>query len=359
MAIQTYALTPARIGKYKGRILKHAVPVISLGKVGTHENLPKNQSDTVVFRRYLPQYATPDQPNRFILDGAGDRTAQWVNKKLTSDGVTPVAETINKQDITAVLQEYSVLFGYSNRTADLYEDDIPKEMTQIAGEALGLTNEMVLFGVLKANTNRFYGGTGVSRATVNGTISLNGLRKIARSLNLNHARPITKMDKIIKATGMYGTGPVGRSFPVWVSTDLMPDLRELPGFLPVEEYSNSSDTVENEVGKCEEFRFIASPELVEVQDSGAAISGITPALKSTSGTYADVYQVIVGSQDAWGHVGMNLSGKNITALPPGQRDKNDPLGQRGYIGALWYYTAVVLNHLQMAVYEVATRDLNA
>lgn len=358
MALQTYALTPARIGALKGRILKHAIPVIALGKVGTHEDFKKNQSDTVKFRRWLPQYASPEQPNRFMLDGDGDRTAAYVNRRLTSDGVTPIAETIEKQDIIATVNEYSVLFGYSNRTFDLYEDDIPKAMTEICGEAVGLTNEMILFGVLKACTNKFYGGTGISRDTVNGTISLQGLRRIARSLNLNHARPVNKMDKIIKATGNYGTAPVGRAFPVWVSTDLMPDLRDLPNFTPVEEYSNSGEAVENEVGKCEEFRFIASPELVEIQNAGAAVAGSVPALKSTTGTYADVYQVIVGSQDAWGHIGLNLAGKNISALPPGQKDKNDPLGQRGYIGALWYYTAVILNELQMAVYEVGTRALN-
>lgn len=357
MAIQTYALSPSRIGVIKGRILKHAMPVIALGTVGINDDFRKNQGDTVKYRRWLPKGASTSQPNRFFLDGTGDRGNAYAAAQQTSEGVTPAAETIDKQDITCTLNQYSVLYGYTDKTFDLYEDDVPKAMTELAGERTGLVNEMVLFGVLKGCTNKFYGGTGTSRATVNGTISLTGLRKIARAMRKNHARPIRKMEKMIKASGLYGTSPVGVCYPVWVSTDLMPDLRDLPNFVPVEEYSNASEAVENEVGKCEEFRFIASPELIEVQDAGAAVAGSVPALKSTSATYADVYQVIVGSEDAWGHVGLNLQGKNISALPPGAKDKNDPLGQRGYTGCKWYYNSVILNDLQMAVYEVATRAL--
>ena len=35
---------------------------------------------------------------------------------------------------------------------------------------------------------------------------------------------------------------------------------------------------------------------------------------------------------------------DVTYIPPGQKDKNDPLGQRGYIGAKTWMTAVVLNN---------------
>lgn len=356
MAIQNYATQDPRVGTWRARILKHAQPVISLGKVGTNEEFKKNQGDTAKFRRWLPKGSSAAQPNRFFLDGTGDRGNSYANQHLTSEGVTPAAETITAQDITVNLNQYSCLYGYTDKTFNFYEDDIPKAMTELCGERVGLVNEMVLFGVLKGCTNKFYGGTGTTRATVNGVISLPGLRKIARSLHSNHAETVTKMEKRIKA-GMYGTAPVGVCYPVWVHTDLIPDLRDLPNFTPVEEYGDPSMAVDNEIGKCESFRFIASPELIAVQDAGATVAGSVPALHSTSGTYADVYQVIVGSQEAWGHVGLNLGKGSVTGLPVGQKDKSDPHGQRGYVGAIWWYNAVVLNDLQMAVYEVATRSL--
>jgi len=356
MAIQAYATQDPRVGIWRARILKHAMPKISLGSVGVNEEWKQNQGKIAKFRRWLPKGATAAQPNRFFLDGAGDRSAAYVADHLTSEGVTPPAETISAQDIAVQLQQFSVLYGYTDDVDLLYEDDIPKAMTELTGERVGLVNEMALFGVLKGCTNKFYGGTGTSRATVNGRINLRDLRRIARVLDLNHASTVTKMEKRIKA-GLYGTAPVGVCYPIWVHTDLCPDLRDLPNYTPVEEYGDPSQAIDCEVGKCESFRFIATPELVAVQDSGAAVAGSVPALMSTSGTYADVYQVIIGSQDAWGHVGLSLGKGSVTALPTGQRDKSDPHGQRGYVGAIWRYNAVILNDLQMAVFEVATSAL--
>lgn len=356
MAIQNYASQTPRVGIWRARILKHAQPVISLGTVGVNDDFKRNQGDIAKYRRWLPKGSSAAQPNRFFLDGTGDRSAAYVAAQLTAEGVTPPAETIAAQDIQVQLQQFSILYGYTDKTFDFYEDDIPKAMTQLAGERVGLINEMALFGVLKGCTNKFYGGTGTSRATVNGRISLTKLRKIARSMHLNHATTVTKMEKKIKA-GYYGTAPVGVCYPVWIHTDLIPDIRDLPNFTPVEEYGDPSQAVENECGKCETFRFIASPELVAVQDGGAAVAGSVPALQSTTGTSADVYQVIIGSQDAWGHVGLNLGKGSVTALPVGQRDKSDPHGQRGFVGAIWRYNAVILNDLQMAVFEVATSAL--
>lgn len=358
MGIQSFTLTPQRVGIIKGRILKHAMPKIVLGTVGVNDDFKKNQGDTVKYRRFLPKGATAAQPNRFFQDATTvDRSAAYAAAALTSDGVTSAAESIAVQDITATLNQYNVLYGYTDKTFDLYEDDVPKAMTELVGERTGLIHEMVLFGVLKGCTNKFYGGNGTSRATVNGTISLVGLRKIARSLAANHADPVSKMQSRIPASGMYGTSAVERCFPVFCSTDLHPDIRDLPGFVPVAKYGDPSKAVAGEFGSCEEFRFISSPELVAVQDVGAAIAGTTNL--STTGTYADVYQCIVGSEDAWGHVGVNIKGENITALTPGQKDKADPQGQRGYVGTKFYYNAVVLNNMQMAVYEVATSALSS
>lgn len=358
MAIQSFSLTPQRVGVIKGRILKHAMPRIVLGTIGVNDDFKPNMGDTVKYRRFINKGGTAAQPNRFFQDGAGDRTNQYAIDHLTAEGVTSAAESVITQDITATLNQYNVLYGYTDRTFDLYEDDIPKAMTELVGERTGLVHEAALFGVLKGCTNKFYGGTGTSRATVNGTITLNMLRKVARSLDANHADKVAKMVKQIPSSGLYGTTAVEASFPVFISTDVIADVRELPGFVPVAKYGDPNKAVPFEVGACEGFRFIASPELVAVQDSGAAVAGSVPLLASTSGTYADVYQVIVGSENAWGHIGVNLSGKNITALPPGQKDKADPQGQRGYVGAIFYYNGVILNGLQMAVLEVAVNSLN-
>lgn len=356
MPISSLQNPAMRIGKIKGMMLKPAIAVTSLGIVGVNDDFKKNSGNQVVYRQFLPEGATSAQPNRFFQDADGDRSQTLVNGFEASEGVTPSAKTINVRDVTATIKQFAILTGYTDQAFDMHEDDLPAAYINYVGETKGLVNESNLFGVLKACTNKFYGGTGTSRATVNGVISLTGLRRIARSLMNNHAKTVKQMQRMGKS-GNFGTAPVGECFPVWIHTDLIADLRQLDGFVPIEEYGDPSIAVPNEVGKCESFRFIASPELVEVQNSGAAVAGAVPALKSTTGTYADVYQVIIGSQDAWGHIGLNKDKMDVTVMTPSTKDKNDPLGQRGLVGCKWYYHAVVLNGMQMAVYEVATRAL--
>ena len=119
MATQNYATQSQRIGKLKGEILAHAVPQEVLGITGQQKQMPKNVGDTVVYRRWLPYGGTAgNNGNQFFANGTGDRTANMVNAHLTSEGVTPPAETIAAQDVTATLKQYGVLYAVTDRTVD-------------------------------------------------------------------------------------------------------------------------------------------------------------------------------------------------------------------------------------------------
>lgn len=352
-------LTPAqRIGKLKGEILTHAIPREVLGLIGDTRPMPKNSGDTVIYRRWLPVNATTSSPNTFFTDGTGDRTLTLANQYLSSEGVTPNAETLTPQDITVTLNEYTVLFGYTKRTADLYEDDVPGAMKMQTGERLALVRELVRFNVIKGCTNKFYGGTGTSRATVNGKPTLKMLRKITKALDLQHTDKVTE---ILSASPKYGTSAVEASFFVFIHTDLKPDFRDMAGFVPVARYGSMTPVSPYEFGTIEEFRIIASPELVAVQEGGAANAG-TYGLTTTNANAAtgsvDVYQMVVAGRDAWGDIALRgTKAIEVHDLKPGQIDKNDPTGQRGYVGASTYYNAVLLNSLHMAVAEVGASVL--
>lgn len=355
MALSTINSPAQRIGKLKGEILKHAQPRIVLGLVGDSRPMPKNVGETVVYRRWLPKNATTASPNTFFTDGTGDRTDAWANEYLASEGVTPNAETLVPQDITVSLNQYTVLFGYTKKTADLYEDNVPTAMKVQVGERIALCRELVLFGVIKGCTNKYYGGTGTSRATVNGRLTLNMIRKITKGLDSQHADQITQ---VVKPGVKYGTQAIEASYAVFMHTDVKPDARDIPGFVPRTKYGSDTKPISPyEIGSVEEFRFIASPELVSVQDSGAAVG--TLGLYSTNSVNIDVYQVAVTGRNAWGDVA--LRGTNSLEehdVPPSKTDTSDPTGQRGYIGGSTYYNAVLLNQLQMAVAEVGVSVLS-
>lgn len=355
MSMQTYGLTPGRLEKFKGEILSHAVPAEILSKQGKHIKFPKNNSKTYVARKWLPYGATAanqDTQNRFFANGTGDRGNVMVQGHQTQEGITPLPDSITPVDLTVVMQEYSCLYGYTNHTFDLYEDDIPKQMSIQIGERVTLVNEMIIYGALKACTNVYYGGAGTTIATVAGGITLSMIRKIVKNLQANHAKPVNKM---LSASPNYGTDPVAEGYLVFCHTNLEPDIREISGFVPTEKYA-SGKPMPNEIGKVERFRFIGHPDLPSLQDAGAAV-GAT-GLESTSGANIDVYPIIVVAQDAWSHVA--IRGKESLAptfLPPNQKSKSDPFGQRGYAGTIWWKAVLIENHGWMAVAYVGAKAL--
>src|SRR5690349_20966083 len=115
MAMQTFSLTPARIAKFKGQILAHAVPVEVLGRAGRQVEFPKNNSDTYIARRWLPYGATGTDANtinRFFQNGNGDRGNAIVQVHQIQEGVTPAPDSLVPQDITVVMLQYGCLYGF-------------------------------------------------------------------------------------------------------------------------------------------------------------------------------------------------------------------------------------------------------
>jgi N4-gp56 family major capsid protein len=314
------------------------------------KQMPKNNSKTAVFRRWLP-YGNVD--NRWIEGSASDAPADFNAKHLLTEGVTPSSDTITPVDITVQLQQYGMLYSFTDQTFDLYEDDIPQAISKQLGARMGMLQEMIDYSALKACTNKFYGGGGSTRASVNKAIDLNILRKAARNLYLNHADMVTE---IIKPSPNYDTRAVPAAYIVAVSTDVLADIRDLPGFVPAEKYGNMKPVHIMEKGACEEFRFVVSPELVPIQDAGAPVG--TTGLVSTSGSNVDVYPCIVCGQEAWGKLALRgTKGFQPYYHPVDKADKSDALAQRGYSGAKMYAASTILNNGWMAVLEVGVTAL--
>lgn len=333
-----------RIGKLKGEILGHAVGVEVLGITGKQSAMPRNVGQTIVYRRYLPYGATAADFNTI------NRPLVSVNAHELQEGVTPSADSLVPQDIEVKLREFGCLYQLTNRVADTYEDDVPAEMKKQCGERVGLLREMIRYGVIKSCANAFYSG-GSSRNAVSGKITSNLLRKVSRNLQANHSRRVTG---ILAPSPMISTSPVEASYLVFVHTDAESDIRDLPKFTPVAEYGNRKVVSQYELGSVENFRFITSPELAPYANAGAAI-GSTGLM---GGTNVDVYPFIVVGEDAWGQVA--LRGDNAldpTYIPASQKDKSDPMGQRGYVGTRFYMNCTLLNEGWMAVVETGVSAL--
>ena len=348
MSTQLMATQAARIGKLKGEILKHVMPIEVFGKFGEKKPMPANSSDTVLYRRWLPKGATASTPNTWLVTPASHQL---------SEGDTPTAETVIAQDITAVLVEYGFIYRWSNRVEDLYEDDVQMEVKRLTGERMGLLLEMIRLGQLKAGTNVFRAGSVASRALIIALVSVNLLRNVARSMSVNLAQKITS---ILSASAGIGTQPIEAAFVGVCHSDMESDLRsQLSGFVHISEYGNRQAMHECELGSWESFRFITSPHLAPYLLAGgttaAANTRLANGVANSAGTEAaDIYPMIVLSQQAFGDVALRGKGAmNVNMIQASTATKDDILGQRGMIGASTYFTCVRLNEGQMAVVETA------
>jgi len=333
-------------------MLEHAMPVTVLGDFGTQREMPKNQTDTLVFRRTLPFGAVAAGTT---IEGSARYAGTPVvapTGLVLAEGTTPTANTITFQDVTVTLQNYGILYKYSSKVELMYEDDIPGEMVKQVGETLAESMELVRYGVLKAGSTVIY-ANGTTRVGITSAISLNTLRKAARTLESNRGKKITSR---ISASVDFGTSAIQPAFVVFVHTDVVADVRNLPGFVKVEEYGNFKPIHDREFGSCEDFRFISSPLLAPFLAAGAAVG--TTGMLSVGASNLDIYPLIVLGADAWAQVALKGMGAvSPTVLKPSNVNHANPLGMFGFVGANTWFAAVRLNEAWMARIEVAVTAL--
>ena len=296
-----------RTGAYAAKeLLKRGLPYLVLEKFGQAKELPGNSTKTIKFRRYNALDNTP---------------------VALVEGVTPASQSLTVTDVSITLTQYGGLITISDVVQDTHEDPVLNESVTLLGEQAAQVVERVRYGTLRAGVNVLL-ANGVSRSAINTPLSINVQRRAVRVLKRQNARPITK---IVRSTAAYGTENVAPGFVALFHPDLDSDVRNLPGFVPAEKYGTMTPW-ENELGKCEDVRYVSSTIFAPFADAGGAKAGASGTCLSTSGTNADVYPILYLGQDAYGIVALK-GGYAITptVVNPKPSD-SDPLGQRGHAG---------------------------
>lgn len=343
MAGNTYTSPAGRINEVKGEMLKMTEPVEVLMLGCEMKPMPRNKGDNITYRGVIPTGGATTNSNT-INRWSVDAIAYQV-----SEGITPAAQALEYRDVAVTIAEYAVLFSYTNKTAIYHEDDIPQDQKRQTAMLMGLVREMVRYGVMKAATTVQYSG-GTTRATVDEGITYNGLSLLSRTLLGNGAAMKTS---ILAPGPAYDTSAIEAGFVVFCHTDCEHDIRRLEDFVPVAKYANRSVINENELGSVGRFRFIVSKELSPYLAAGAA----TGATGLAGITNVDVYPMIVCGENAVFDIALNANFEPFH-LPASQRTKDDPVGQRGYVGASFWSAACVVNSGHMGVIEVGVTSLS-
>jgi len=359
---QTYSTQAGSHEKFKGRMLAKAQPQEMLTKLGSMDEIPQNKSELIEWRRFLP-YGGVD--NQWMAAG-GD--TDFINKHIIQEGVTPSADSISWIPKTATLQQIGCLYSYTDKMRYVHEEgsEVPPEMEEQAATRLVLAREMMVYGEMKSCTNQYFGGTlaNTTIAEVDGPPTLDLFQRISRYMLGKHA---TTVNKMLKSSPNYGSQSVQASWPVYCHTDMEKTFENMAGFTKVADYGSNVQLLDPdyEIGAIGRFRIIINPILTYLPGAGDLIAqwqGAGTSPKSDGGTNIDVYPLIIMGRgknggDAFGQVA--LRGKNSidpTHIPPSQKSKSDPHGQRGYVGAITWQAQANLNDDWMAVAFVGTEQ---
>lgn len=333
MAVTNYAAVGQRTQAYAAKeMLAHAEPILCLAKFGMTKPMPKNKAQTVKFRRPVP-FAVATTP--------------------LTEGVTPNPTTMTYQDVEVVLSQYGDIVEITDVVHDLAEDPVLKDSAMMCGEQAAETIETLMWGVLQGGTNVFYAETGdTARTDVDNVITITRQRAVTRQLKAQRAKKVTSM---LSSSVKYGTEAVDAAYIAFAHTDLESDIRQLAGFVPTEKYGTMK-ALPYEIGKVEDVRYILTPVLSPIEDAGGLAA--TNNTISTSGTNADVYPVVYVGKDAYGHVALKgAEAISPTIINPGQIDKSDPLGQKGFVGWKTYHKSFIANQAWMCRLEVAAKEI--
>jgi N4-gp56 family major capsid protein len=339
--VTTYGdISPRTAAFAVAELLKRGLPYLCLEKFGQSYPIPNNATRVAKFRRYYLSGATG-------AAGSGDPTSAFNVPLATTpllEGVTPSGRKLLNTDYTVTLNQYGDYATITDVIADTHEDRVLQQMTEVLGESAAQTVEALRYNVLKAGTNVFY-SNGTARASVNTPINIDVQRQVTTGLTRQNAK---KHTNIVKSTADFRMEPVEAAYVGLFHPDCETDIRKMTGFIPTKQYGTVTPW-ENEIGAVEQVRYLSSTVFAPFVDAG----GAKGAMRSTSGTSADVYPILYLARDAFGIVPLKGKDSIVPMVVNPKPAPGDPLAQRGTVGWKLYTSTVILNDAWMARCEVS------
>ena len=328
--VSTYGDLGETIGIYaSAQFLKTVEPQLCLEKFAKAEMLPKNAGDQIRWRRIRP---FP------------------VSTTALTEGVTPAANNIEWDTVTADIYQYGAVSRYTDKAADLL--DIKGWLQPVIEEHAkqnATVREQLLWNTITAG-NTVVRSNGAARADINTPVDLDMVRSMARTLDRNHA---TKPAKMIKAGPNFSTEPIKPGYVIFGHTDMRRDFEESDNFVSVVNYAGYQPVSPYEIGSIDGHRVILTNHFSKLTSAG---SSTTNGMENTN-SVVDVYPFVMIAEDAFCSIAVkgDNSGRPYAEAPKPRY--GDELGQRGFISWKYYFGSKILNENWLVRGECAVTAL--
>ena len=307
---------PSAVTEYYNRgLLERALPYMNHDLFGQIRPLPQKNSKTAKFRRYesLGMATTP-----------------------LSEGVPPSSTDPSYTDVTATIATYGAYIEYSDDVELTNPDPLLTEFNELLGEQSGETIDLLRRDVLVTGTNIQY-QTGSARASQNAALTIATLRTVLRTMERNKVKYITS---VLSGSPNVGSDAVPMSYVAIVHPDTALDVRQMTGFVGIEDYGQMRPIHESEIGAIPAIRvrFLLNPNAKKWTGAG---QGSTTMVNTTS--VADVYATLIFGMNAFGIVPLRGAALTSHLKARGTGGTSDPLDQVGTTGWKAKTTTKILN----------------
>lgn len=295
---QTYGnLTAEQKTFYDRTLLSRLLPNLTFLKYGQKRPMPKNEGDTINFRRF----------NSLDVPAAS-----------LTEGVTPDGDNLSITAVTATVAQEGNWVRLSDKISMVGIDPVLTESAALMGENAAKTLEARCADVIfKGTSQQFAGGAASAAAIAAGkVVNSEEIKKAVRTLRNNNAEPLE---------GGYYIGFCDPS----VAYDLQNDSL----WQDISKYNGAENIMKGEIGRIHGVRFILTTMCP------------TDATTATAGT---LHKTLIVGKDAYGVVDVNGSSKpEIIIKPTGSAGTEDPLNQRASVG--WKAMAVTVRLQELAM----------
>lgn len=295
---QTYGnLTAEQKTFYDRTLLSRLLPNLTFLKYGQKRPMPKNEGDTINFRRF----------NSLDVPAAS-----------LTEGVTPDGDNLSITAVNATVAQEGNWVRLSDKISMVGIDPVLTESAALMGENAAKTLETRCADVIfKGTSQQFAGGAASAAAIAAGkVVNSEEIKKAVRTLRNNNAEPLE---------GGYYIGFCDPS----VAYDLQNDSL----WQDISKYNGAENIMKGEIGRIHGVRFILTTMCP------------TDATTATAGT---LHKTLIVGKDAYGVVDVNGSSKpEIIIKPTGSAGTEDPLNQRASVG--WKAMAVTVRLQELAM----------